>query len=52
MKPESGRRLPWEILKDIRAKVKGGAAEEAERLNKEGQTRQTGRMERMWWSQH
>ncbi|CAK0758126.1 hypothetical protein CCP1ISM_70015 [Azospirillaceae bacterium] len=52
MNLESGRRLPWEILKDVKAKVKCGATEEAERLSKEGQARQYGRMERMWWSQH
>ncbi|MEI6557769.1 MAG: hypothetical protein WCO00_05125 [Rhodospirillaceae bacterium] len=51
MAVETRRPLAWDILSSVATKIQGGAREEAERLSREGQARQSGRSERVWWSQ-
>jgi hypothetical protein len=52
MAEPKGRRLPWQVIADIKRQIKGEASEKSERLNQETVDRQSNRLERMWWSQH
>ena len=50
MGTDTRRPLAWEILNQIKTKVKCGAVDEAERLSKELQDRKYGSSERLWWA--
>ena len=50
MGTDTRRPLAWEILNQIKTKVKTGAADETERLSKELQDRKYGSSERLWWA--
>ena len=50
MGTDTRRPLAWEILNQIKTKVKTGAADETERLSKELRDRKYGSSERLWWA--
>ena len=50
MGTDTKRPLAWEILNKIKTKIRTDAADEAERLSKELQTRSYSHSERTWWA--
>ena len=49
MTRESRRPLAWEILNNVKTKVKAGATEEVERLSRESAEGLRRRGETAWW---
>ena len=49
MATESGRSLAWEILRNVKQKLRNATDEKVDSLKRETEERETKRHERGWW---